>query len=982
MSEASQGDAPETRGSIDSETETTVVGGSPSAPPIGLLEIAAPSVFEPGAGRRYEVRELLGQGGTGQVYAAFDHDLDREVAVKVVHEPDLRMREMFMREARVTASLGHPSVPPLYDVGTTGDALYLSMPRVTGRSLGTMIRSACAESRAEVMPASSLLEVLLKLCDAISYAHARGIIHQDIKPDNIMIGEYGEVMLVDWGAASSATGPAEGRSHFVGTPAYIAPEQLRGVSPSVSSDVFAIGATLFHALLLRKPLVEPDYDRFWQRKLGGEIDAPTAAELSSVPRPLIGVALKAMSLDVRERYGSVAELAQALRDFQAGRNAWAAPSISETFADDGYLERWVGTEPDAFVREPGRLVSRCPRGALLIHKQRLTPGLAVEFDGEILPDGVPGDLSVVWTCDDVLEGGPHWPKPSSCWALQVGAYANLRVGIYQDLWRCVSGRSLSIDVGRRYKIRAEINIDKLRLLLDGEVVAEYEELFPVPSGYVALYTFCPGKAFYNLKLYERGMPERLSPTAIGDAYYADQDYRKAAQHYARIEQLLPFSSIAEEACYKRGRALLGSGDSAAAEQAWLGLRAAAWRARAELLRVDAAVKAGEHARAVSMLRELLRDAPALRGAIIDRWTEYVERACHSDARAVECYVPLRDAEFEGHEASASAAASALIALGQWRAVVERFPDQPIQFADACTLLGDFERIVERYPNAPFLHDMALVRLGRFAEAENTEFAGPIVKLLRGEAEATSELFVEARLYLGQYEKALLAEHIDREERGAALRGLGRDGEALALGDVRALAAADCGEEALGRELRLHERAYLSNHLALQAYFAGDIASFRRRRAAAEALPCGATWLDVWVHRFVFFPLIDELCGERGAFERSLRESMTLRRTHWFGKLFHCAGYALGETSEADFMAQPFKLYLASRFEFTRALRSELMGDRAATLAAYRSYLALPDLARAIDNVRRDPLVDRWARFRVAELSPAGRAVSAPLKLEL
>ncbi|HEV8245222.1 MAG TPA: hypothetical protein VGP93_05615, partial [Polyangiaceae bacterium] len=581
-------------------------------------------------------------------------------------------------------------------------------------------------------------------------------------------------------------------------------------------------------------------------------------------------------------------------------------------------------------------------------------------------DGVPGDLSVIWTEDDLLEGGPHWPKQGATWSLQIGAYANLLVGIYREFSKCVSGRSLSIEIGRKYRIRAEINENSLRLLLDGELVAEYEDLFPIPSGYVALYTFCPGKAFYNLKIYERGMPERLSPTAIGDAFYASKDYEQAARHYGRVEQLLPLTATAEEARYKRGLALLGAGNTLLAEQVWQGLVDELWKARAALHRVDAAFNAREHEKVVAELERLLHGVPALRTTIINRWADYVERLCRSDVMAVDIYAKLREAEFPEHLESASAAASAALSSGRWREVVERFPEQHMHFAEAASLLGDFESVVERYRKGTFYRNMALLRLGRFDELGAGEWVAALVKLLTGDAAAALEEqpgFQEAMLFLGQHQRVLEIEQLDREDRGAALRGLGRTDEAVVERDVRALAQINAGAEVLQAGWRLHERAYLLNHLTLRELFGGDADGYRRYRDQALEIPCGAIWIDVWVHRFLLFPLADELLGDRGALERSLRQSISDRRAGWFGKLWFVARYVLGELSEADFLDQPCKMYVESRLLFSKALRAELAADHDTAREHYRRYLALPELERAIDSVRKDPLVERWAAFR-------------------
>ncbi|HEV8245125.1 MAG TPA: protein kinase, partial [Polyangiaceae bacterium] len=462
-----------TSGSDFNRTEST--GHEPAPAPSQPPGAPLPKVRLPGLSaetdnlERFQIGELLGQGATSRVYAAFDRDLGRDVAVKVVRVESAWSKTRFFREARVTASLAHPNVVPVYDAGRTGDDYFLTLPRIKGRSLGTMIRRAIADGREFALPIATLVEVMLKVCDAVAYAHDKGVVHQDIKPDNVLIGDYGQVMLVDWGAAS-VSGSSEEQRMVIGTPAYMAPEQARGASEP-RSDVYSLGVTLFHALFQRKPLSAPNRDAFWQRKLRGEIDAPTREELSRVPRALYAIALCAMNVQPDARYQSVAALAQALRDYVAGGAAWSAPIAAETFADDSWRARWQSLAHGDYEVQDGWLVSRATHNGVLFYRERLSGGVAIEFDGKLEPGSPVGDLSVIWTEDDVVgEVGARWPAAGRrTYALQTGAYGNLTVGIRRDFHAALSARSLILEVGRQYRIRAEIDGRLLRLLIDGEV---------------------------------------------------------------------------------------------------------------------------------------------------------------------------------------------------------------------------------------------------------------------------------------------------------------------------------------------------------------------------------------------------------------------------------------------------------------------------------------------------------------------------------
>ena len=209
------------------------------------------AVDRPDAGDRYTVHELLGRGGMGAVYRATDRVLQRDVALKVVateldhHDVAHRLE----REARVLAALDHPGIVSIHDAGRLADGRpFYVMRLVRGRRLDDQVRD---ESHGE------RLRRFLAVCDAVSFAHSKSVIHRDLKPANVMVGEFGEVLVLDWGVAKRATeadlsgasaAPDSGDTGdgvALGTPGFMAPEQLIGAADiDVRADIFALGAML------------------------------------------------------------------------------------------------------------------------------------------------------------------------------------------------------------------------------------------------------------------------------------------------------------------------------------------------------------------------------------------------------------------------------------------------------------------------------------------------------------------------------------------------------------------------------------------------------------------------------------------------------------------------------------------------------------------------------------------------------------------
>jgi serine/threonine protein kinase len=270
-------------------------------------------------GSRYEPVDKIGQGGMGAVFLVHDRELDRPVAMKVLHArpDDAEAAARMTREARVLARLEHPSIVPVHDCGVLPDGrFYYTMKRVRGKRLDECISpdTALAER----------LQMLLKACDAVAFAHAHGVIHRDLKPQNIMLGSFGEVLVMDWGVAKEVGDPtvtagrepsnaAPGQTAHgtvVGTPGYMAPEQARGEVDKVGeqSDVYSLGAIL-HFLLTSRPPDQP----------------PSLRHERAIPRPLRAVCLKALADEPGARHGTVTELAGDIADFLAGRRVHSYP---------------------------------------------------------------------------------------------------------------------------------------------------------------------------------------------------------------------------------------------------------------------------------------------------------------------------------------------------------------------------------------------------------------------------------------------------------------------------------------------------------------------------------------------------------------------------------------------------------------------------------------------------------------------------------
>jgi serine/threonine-protein kinase len=243
-----------TKEPVDPETPTVVAPGTPT---VGGTAPVARIVATIGG---YELGEVLGQGGMGEVVLARDPEIGRDVALKRMRAaaPSPEHVERFLREARIQARLDHPAIVPVHDLGTDDDGLpFFTMKRLTGVTLAALLDKGTETQQ-------RLLRAVVDVCMAVAHAHVRRVVHRDLKPSNIMLGDYGEVYVLDWGVArvladTRHTGPIpkldieslDGETRtgaLLGTPGYMAPEQVRGDVVGPSADVYAIGSMLFEIL--------------------------------------------------------------------------------------------------------------------------------------------------------------------------------------------------------------------------------------------------------------------------------------------------------------------------------------------------------------------------------------------------------------------------------------------------------------------------------------------------------------------------------------------------------------------------------------------------------------------------------------------------------------------------------------------------------------------------------------------------------------
>ncbi len=348
------------------ESDLSLTGGESGSPGKDILRDTL-SRFS-GREEKYVLVREIGRGGMGFVVGTLDTDIRREVAMKLLHGGKDASRESilrFLEEAQIQGQLEHPSICPVHELGLDGTGrVYFTMKLIKGKSLGNMIRKAKTdgEFHREHLSTTRALNLFLKICDGLAFAHSRGVLHRDMKPDNIMVGDFGEVYIMDWGLAR-ITDRSDDRQagvtirdaddnheslntldgSILGTPAYMPPEQARGQVDELDerSDIYSLGALLYELLTLECPFFGKTATDILRYVITKDPWYPSRrAVRHNISPELDVIVMKCLEKDKEKRYQSIADLKADIEDYLAGK-----PISTMEYSLPEVFRKWVARNP-------------------------------------------------------------------------------------------------------------------------------------------------------------------------------------------------------------------------------------------------------------------------------------------------------------------------------------------------------------------------------------------------------------------------------------------------------------------------------------------------------------------------------------------------------------------------------------------------------------------------------------------------------------
>jgi serine/threonine protein kinase len=271
---------------------------------------------------KYQIVEPVGEGAMGVVYRATDLVLDRTVAVKVMSAAiarDQSLRQRFLREAQAAASLQHPNLVTVYDLGETDGHLYIAMEFVYGADLERLMELK------EPLTLQAKLDIIADVLTGLSYAHRKGVVHRDIKPANIRVADDGRSKIMDFGVAHLVASDLTRTGLVLGTPSYMAPEQVMSGNITACTDIYSVGTVLYQLLTGTKPFVAPTLQGLFY-KIVTEVPRSVAELVPGIPPALDRIVRKAMAKEPADRYADALQMANDISSVRAGLSGSTSPA--------------------------------------------------------------------------------------------------------------------------------------------------------------------------------------------------------------------------------------------------------------------------------------------------------------------------------------------------------------------------------------------------------------------------------------------------------------------------------------------------------------------------------------------------------------------------------------------------------------------------------------------------------------------------------
>lgn len=509
---------------------------------------------------RYEILELIGKGGMGEVFLAHDPLCKRKVALKKIRDDQTEkplIHSRFLKEAEITASLTHPSIVPIYTIHKEEKGIYYTMPYVEGQTLQKIIQQTSEEEEEGQIndpiggSIPALIRIFLNVCEAMAYTHSKQILHRDIKPDNIMVGKYGEVFILDWGIAEKIKDQKIPPPDFIpekvgGTLSYMSPERAFGCLASVKTEIYSLGVILYRILTLKLPFIRKTLNHFrktYQKEI--LINPIERAPYREIPHELSEITKKCLAKETP--YNSINELIHDIKNYIEGRPDWIFLSnlnINEK-NDWEFQEHILLVKHIAITRQ----IDISEWVSMMIAKGSFDKNLKIEADVliKVQGSGIGFLLSIPEEKRRGLEEG---------YLIWLGSKKNPSIQLFRSNVLIIDVPNVFLEHDTWYHVKIEKVDDHLYFYLDHKLILSYASHLPLAGNQIGLLLKDADFLIQNIKVFGKSHNVIVNCLAVPNAFLARKEYAIALEEYRRIGHSFPGRAEGREALFRAGLTLL------------------------------------------------------------------------------------------------------------------------------------------------------------------------------------------------------------------------------------------------------------------------------------------------------------------------------------------------------------------------------------------------------------------------------------------
>lgn len=506
---------------------------------------------------RYEIIKQVGKGGMGEVFLAYDPVCQRQVALKKIKKElseKSSLKNRFLKEVQITSFLTHPSIVPIYSIHRDKELIYYTMLYLEGKTLQELLNISIDAQKNKKLKAPSLKELIrifLSICEAVYYSHSKGVLHRDLKPDNVITGKFGEIMILDWGIAEKVdeqkAAPKKLPEKIAGTLSYMAPERATGKNASIKTEIYSLGVIFYRILTLTLPFYRKDLEYF-RKVLEKEklIDPIEVAPYRDIPKSLCEVVKKCLE-EEEHRYNCVSEIIEDIKNYMDGKPNWLflqSLDINDKndwlFQENVLLARHIAITKQIDVTE---WVS------MMVAKGSFSQNIKIEAKVKIKENGQGIGFLVSIPNSKKRKGLQEG------YCLWLGSKSSPSIELFKS-------NVLIADVPDVYlkakwtKITIEKEEENLYLYIDDRLTLSYTSYLPMVGSRIGLLLKDDDYLLEDLYIYEKGHKVTVNCLTVPNAFLARKDYKTALEEYRKIGSSFPGRAEGREALFRAGLTIL------------------------------------------------------------------------------------------------------------------------------------------------------------------------------------------------------------------------------------------------------------------------------------------------------------------------------------------------------------------------------------------------------------------------------------------